>query len=140
MNLNELITNIDKLLENYDYYKLPNRPNVGGKVQQTTVLYAIESGVINKENNRWVDVKIKFLLSAMFNQQLETNKDINLNQLIQEFIHHMNMKRVSPVGLLRFQNFDIFTPEHGTWKTMIEFNTTIELICESFLDDQRCIE
>lgn len=139
MNISQLVTNINSLLTAYSYYEKPNQPNIGGEVKQSELSYVIESGSVSSSDVDIVDVTVKFLLTSDKSKVNNVLPAENLNSKIQSLIYDLHKQRVSEVGVLSFQNFQMFSPESGKWRAVIEFLTQVEMIFEAGEIPERCI-
>lgn len=120
MNLTVISENIQSILNDLEATKtLPNSPNIGGILEETTIVFAITEG--NYEVMGIVNLSLKVSLACQFREEPETLNAPVLNDLISQTINTLHRKSIPfcrPMNLVKFENF---IPDSGKWRAMIEF-------------------
>lgn len=121
MNLTAISENIQAILNILEATKtLPNNPNIGGILEETTIVFAVTEGSYEMKNI--VNLTLKVSLACQFRDEPETLNAPVLNDLISLVINTLHRKAIpfcKPMNLVKFENF---TPDSGKWRAMIEFS------------------
>lgn len=127
MNLTAISENIQSILNVLEATKtLPNNPNIGGILEETTIVFAITEG--SYEMMGIVNLTLKVSLACQFREEPETLNAPVLNNLISLVINTLHRKVIpfcKPMNLVKFENF---TPDSGKWRAMIELTIPAHMV------------
>jgi len=130
MKLKELDIFIGNLLTDFDTKSLPNLPNISGIFNQCDISYAIIKGESDNANN-YCDVN--FQVSVSKESRITDIDDDSLYDLIHAVIYQLNKKKYPDGGLIKFTSFELFTPDSGKWRALLDFQVSIPI--DIFVED-----
>lgn len=130
MKLKELELFIGALLTNFNTKGLPNLPNIAGIFNQSDISYAIVKGEATASGNF---CEVTFQISASKSDRIDTGDNTSLYDLIQGIVFTLNKIKYPSGGLINLESFELFTPESGKWRALLDFNVSIPI--DSNVDD-----
>lgn len=126
MKLKDLDIFIGNLLTGFDTKPLPDLPNISGIFNQSDISYAIING--DAETNDFCNVTFQISVSKVSRID-DTN---SLYDLIYAIIYQLNKVKYPNGGLIKFLSFELFTPESGKWRALVNFQVLIPI---DYVDD-----
>lgn len=129
MKLKELDIFIGNLLTDFDTKSLPNLPNISGIFNQSDISYAIIKGETDNANN-YCDVNFQISISK---ESRIDDESSSLYDLIYAVIYQINKKKYPNGGLLKFTSFELFTPDSGKWRALLDFQVLVPI--DIYVDD-----
>lgn len=104
---------------------LPNNPNLGGILKETTIVHVITSGEYETPNLINLDLKVS--LACEYREDSANDDRKSLNELITIIIATLHNSFIPGCKKTQFKKFEIFTPESGKWRALIEFETPVTM-------------
>lgn len=129
MKLKELDIFIGNLLVDFDTKSLPNLPNISGIFNQSDISYALIKGESDNANN-YCDVN--FQISVSKESRID-NESSSLYDLVYAVIYQLNKKKYPNGGLIKFTSFELFTPDSGKWRALLDFQVLVPI--DIYADD-----
>lgn len=129
MKLKELDIFIGNLLVDFDTKSLPNLPNISGIFNQSDISYALIKGESDNANN-YCDVN--FQISVSKESRID-NESSSLYDLVYAVIYQLNKKKYPNGGLIKFTSFELFTPDSGKWRALLDFQVLVPI--DIYVDD-----
>jgi hypothetical protein len=120
MNLNEISRHIGVHLESLqDTRTLPNAPNLGGSLNETSIVFIIQGGSF--ETPSLINLDLKVSIACDFREESQIEDKRSLNELISLIISSTHNTTFPNCRKTQFSKFEIFTPDSGKWRSLIEF-------------------
>jgi hypothetical protein len=134
INLTTISDNIQTILESIQETKtLPNLPNIKGILNETTIVHVVSSGEYETPNLINLDLKVS--LASEYREESEDESRKSINELISLIISVLHNRSLPQCKKIRFKKFEIFTPESGKWRSLLEFTIPMMLSIANDLED-----